>query len=375
MAPIRQAALWRIGGTTVIATLIYRRESRRALALIVVVYVLAALGTLTFALAFRSRVGLCQMQLVMDQVQQDEMALAACAQASRVLALDDPTVDSWADAWSGWHALEIPPSPGGDNQAAWQVWWRLVDETAKINVNLVPADVCAKIEGLDEAAVASILDWIDKDNVPNPDGAEKEYYASLSPASVCRNGPLETLEELALIKGITPQIYFGAGGQEQRNVNDPTSEQAQTAEDGKGTIGLDELLTVYGDGKLNLNTVPLRVLQAIPFLSDAARDEILSRQQSRAKKFTTLEDIRSNPAFTLADKIVLVQVARFNSSHFQLHVRIRPQGMPSRYEYAAILERDTKAVRVLRWQRKLPYGPRDDLPEAAHPGGSGASTD
>ncbi len=358
-----------------IAALTYGRESRRALALIVVVYVLAALGTLTFALAFRSRVGLCQLQLVMDEVQQDEMALAACAQASRFLALDDPNVDSWADAWSGWHALEIPPSPGGDNHAAWQVWWRLADETAKINVNLVPADVLAKIAGLDQAAVASILDWIDKDDVPNPDGAEKEYYASLSPAYACRNGPLETLEELALIKGITPEIYFGAGGPEQMNVNDPTSEQAHTADDEKGPIGLDELLTVHGDGKLNLNTVPSSVLQAIPFLSDAARNEILSRQQSRAKKFTTLEDIRSNTAFTLADKIVLLQVARLNSSHFQLHVRMRSQGMSSLYEYAAILERDTKAVRVLRWQRKLPYGPRDDLPEAAPPGGSGASTD
>ncbi len=357
------------------AALIYGRESRRALALIVVVYVLAALGTLTFALAFRSRVGLCQTQLALDQAQQDEMAMAACAQASRLLALDDPNVDSLADTWSGWHALEMPSGPGGSDLGAWQVWWRLADEAAKINVNLVPADVLAKIEGLDGAVVASIRDWIDKDDVPNPDGAEKEYYASLSPAYTCRNGPLETLEELALIKGITPEIYFGTGRQERIDMNDPTSQQVRAGAEQNGFPGLSELLTIYGDGRINLNTALPAVLQAIPFLSEAARSEILSRQQSNARKFTTLDDIRSNPAFTPADQVVLLQVARFNSGHFQLGVRIQPRGMSSPYEYVAVLERDKKVIRVLRWQRRLPRMQGDDLSRTINSGGNARSTE
>lgn len=346
------------------------RKARRALALIVVVYVLAALGTLTLALAFRSKIGLWQMQLALDQVQQDEIAWAACAQASRLLALDDPNVDSDADVWSGWHALEIPPSPGTAESLPWQAWWRLEDESAKLNVNLVPGDVLVRIEGLDAAAAASIRDWIDQDDVPNPDGAETEYYAGLSPAYACRNGPLETLGELTFIKGITPEIYFGTGKQEQMDdLNNLAAEQVQAADNGKDFVGLNALLTLYGNGKINLNTVLPAVLKALPFLSEAAQDEILSRRQSSVnKKFTTWEDIRSNSTFTLTDKTVLLQVARFNSNHFQLRIRIRSNGSACLCEYAAFLERDQKTVRVLNWQRKLSRRQGNDLYGAANPG-------
>jgi len=329
---------------------------RKALALIVVVYVLAALGTLAFALAFRSQIGLCQAQLLMDRIQQDEIALAACTQACRLLSLDDPNVDSQEDIWSGWHALEMPQESTG-RKLSGQVWWRLMDESARINVNLAPLDVLSRMPGLDQAAVASILDWIDKDDFPNPDGAENEYYASLSYSYACRNGPLESLEELAFVKGVTTEIYFGTRQAEPlEDLNDLALEQDRTTEEEEeGSVGLSELLTVYGNGKINLNTALPGVLKALPFLSEAAVDEILSKQQPSARKFTTLEDIEANDTFSTTDKIVLLQVAKFNSSLFRLQVRIQLERMSSICEYAAILERDGAEVRVLSWQRKLPH--------------------
>ncbi len=351
--------------------LVLGTNSRKALALIVVVYILAALGTMAFALAFRSRIGLWQTQLLTDKTQQDEIALAACAQACRVLALDDPNVDSYEDAWSGWHVLEIHQSPDDANRVPWQAWWRLGDESAKINVNLAPSDMLSRIAGLDEAAVGSILDWIDQDDVPNPDGAESEYYASLSPGYACRNGPLESLEELVCIKGITADHYVGTRQEEPPDdLNDLTWEQVHAGDAEPGSVGLSELLTIYGDDRINLNTAPPTVLTAIPFLSDAAIDEILSRQQPKARKFTTLEDIRTNDTFTPADKTVLLKLARFNSSHFQLRVRIRREGTSSLHGYTAILERDGKAVRVLNWQCELPRVQRDGLHGAATTGRS-----
>lgn len=326
-----------------------------ALALIVVVYVLAALGTFAFALAFRSRIGLCQARLSIDRTQQDQIALAACARACRLLALDDPNVDSYDDIWSGWHALETPQDSTSGKRPG-QVWWRLTDESARINVNLAPSDVLSRTPGLDQAAVASILDWIDDDDTPNPDGAENEYYAGLSPPYGCRNGPLESLEELAFVRGITAELYFGTRpAVPWEALDDPALEQVPATEDEEGSVGLSELLTIYGDGKINLNTALADVLKAVPFLSEAAVGEILSRQQPRNKKFATIEDIQTNDTFSLMDKTVLLQVGKFNSSHFQLQVKIQLEGMPSVCEYAAILERDGTAVRVLSWQRKLPH--------------------
>ncbi|MHC4166321.1 MAG: type II secretion system minor pseudopilin [Planctomycetota bacterium] len=328
---------------------------RGALALIVVVYVLAALGTFAFALAYRTKIGLCQAQLSIDRAQQDQMALAACAQACRLLARDDPNVDSQQDIWSGWHALAMPLEPTG-RRLSGQVWWRLMDESARINVNLAPLDVLLRIEEIDQAAVASIMDWMDEDDIPNPDGAESEYYAGLSPGYACRNGPLESLEELVLVKGIIPECYFGTRQTVPlEDLSDLALEQDRTTEEEEGSVGLSELLTIYGDGKINLNTAQPGVLKALPFLSEAAVDEILSRQQPSARKFTTLQDIQANDTFSVTDKIVLQQVAKFNSSFFRIQVRIQLESMSSICEYAAILERDETEVRVLSWQRKLPH--------------------
>ena len=218
--------------------------SRRALALIVVVYVLAAAGTLAFALTFRSKMGLCQAQLLTDQMQLDEIAMAACAQACRALAADDdPNADSLADAWFGWHALEVPAGPGESGGSAWQVRWRLQDESARVNVNLAPADVLLKVQKLDETIVGSILDWIDTDDNPNPGGAEKEYYAGLSASYACRNGPIETVDELMFIKGITGEIYFGTARQNRTiDLNDLMAERAGTTnDDSDESLGLRDL--------------------------------------------------------------------------------------------------------------------------------------
>jgi type II secretory pathway component PulK len=311
--------------------------------------------------------GLCQAQLLLTRIQQDQMALAAWAQACRLLAVDDPNLDSYDDAWAGWHILELPQDAGAGAVSA-RVGWRLMDESAKINVNLSSSDVLARIAGLDQAAVSSILDWIDKDDVPNPDGAENAYYMSLSPAYACRNGLLESVEELVFIKGITPALYFGTGPRAPlEDLHNPPPEPEQEAEE-KDTPGLCELLTVCGDGRINLNTAPADVWRTLPLLSETAIDEIAARQQPRARKFATLEDIRSNENFNPTDKIVLLLVGKFNSRHFLLQMRIQPAEASPVCEYEAILERDKGVVRLLRWQRRLPSTREDDLGQPVEPG-------
>jgi type II secretory pathway component PulK len=331
----------------------------RALALLVVVYILAALGTLAFALAFRSRIGLCQTRLSVDRMQQDQIALAACARACRLLATDDPNVDSCDDAWWGWHELIGWQETAGRGSSE-QVWWRLADESAKINVNLASPGMLTRIEGLDQAAVASIRDWIDEDDVPNPDGAETEYYTSRPGGGACRNGPLESLEELALVKGINAETYFGVHPtRPSEDLEDLALEQIRSTEGQENRAGLCELLTVYGDGRINLNTALPAVLKALPFLSETAIGEILARQQPRARKFTGMEDIRVSTVFTATDKIVLLQAAKCSSNHFRLDVKMQLDDMPSTCEYAAILRRDPTGVHVLSWQRMLPRGEGD----------------
>lgn len=53
----------------------------------------------------------------------------------------------------------------------------------------------------------SILDWLDPDDVPRPYGGERDVYSSRG--YVPKNGPFESVEELLLVNGVTPQLLFG----------------------------------------------------------------------------------------------------------------------------------------------------------------------
>jgi general secretion pathway protein K len=87
---------------------------------------------------------------------------------------------------------------------------RLVDESGKININRVNDETLRRIFtnlGLDEARrdilVDSIMDWRDADDLHRTNGAENDYYASLSPPYSAKNGPLDSVEDLLWIKGMT----------------------------------------------------------------------------------------------------------------------------------------------------------------------------
>jgi len=338
--------------------MIRQGECQKAMSLIVVVYIVAALSMLAFALAFRSRITIKESQLLTERLQQDEIALAACAQALSILAADDQNLDCLDEPWFGWH--ELVPSEAvdqsiGRDDSSWQVIWTLVDESAKINVNLAAADLLLGLECLDEAAVASILDWIDKDDLPNPDGAENDYYSGLEAAYSCKNGPIDNIEELLLVKGISLEIYYGYNLDEgDKHLSETGTDTAEFIDEvpQNGTPGLCDLLTVFGDGRININTAPKQVLDTLPLLSDSAVSEIISMQKSALRKFSSMDDIQNNDNFNAADILLLAQIAKFNSNHFQLHIKVRKKERPFWCEYMATIERQEENTRILSWQRK-----------------------
>lgn len=93
-----------------------------------------------------------------------------------------------------------------------------------------------------ERIVWAIKDWIDKDSFPSGEfGFEFPYYQKKNKEYLCKNGPLECLDELTLVSGITEQIYQGK----------------------KGSPGLRDLCTLYSTGKININTASATLLAAM----------------------------------------------------------------------------------------------------------------
>lgn len=63
-------------------------------------------------------------------------------------------------------------------------------------------------EGQAMELVEAIEDWIDEDSSPTGSGgAESSYYESLDPPIYITNGEMASVSELALVKGMTPQLY------------------------------------------------------------------------------------------------------------------------------------------------------------------------
>lgn len=94
---------------------------------------------------------------------------------------------------------------------------RLLDEKGKFSVNDIPVSLwqeilaaCGLPLGAEQTGIINaVKDWIDPDDEHRLDGAENDYYQSLEHPYACKNYFIETLEELLLIKGITPELYYG----------------------------------------------------------------------------------------------------------------------------------------------------------------------
>jgi hypothetical protein len=142
----------------------------------------------------------------------------------------------------GKYTILVPATDSAGGMAG--IRYGLEDESARVNLNAllviekqateirdaagnaIPAEVSDEaMEGLPSESMArdllmalpgmtveiadAILDWLDDDDEPREFGAEVDYYSSLVPPYAPKNGPLETVEELLLVRGVTPQLLFG----------------------------------------------------------------------------------------------------------------------------------------------------------------------
>ena len=142
------------------------------------------------------------------------------------------------------------------------------------------------IPGMTESEADAILDFIDPDDEPREYGAERDYYAQLPVPYAPVNGPLQSIEQLLLVRGVTPSLLFGLD--QNRNGVLEASESAAAQQSGasdsatyassgasSGTTTLPDLgwaiyLTLYskeknvakdGTPRINVNGTDMATLQ------------------------------------------------------------------------------------------------------------------
>jgi hypothetical protein len=133
----------------------------------------------------------------------------------------------------------------------------VTDEAGKININaLVQLDgsgtlllnalsnLAANVPALADLTpdvIWSIYNWIAPQANESPNGTPASFYTEASPPYNCKNGPLDSIEELLYVNGMTPQLLFG----NDENRNGILSQAQKDAGESAINRGLSAYITVY----------------------------------------------------------------------------------------------------------------------------------
>lgn len=100
-----------------------------------------------------------------------------------------------------------------------RIRYGLMDESGKLNLNILgqmqltddeARALLMGVPGMTEEIADAIRDWIDSDDETLLYGAETDdTYAAMSPPYSAKNGPLESIDELLMVRGVTPQLLYG----------------------------------------------------------------------------------------------------------------------------------------------------------------------
>ncbi len=240
-------------------------------AIILITVLLVAVWEYTYTVAQNLRLSYNMVK----EVQAISIARASFRGALAILKMDSDSEDGMHDQW---RALMPPMIPLGTGTAKLEVF----AEDSKLNVNHLVNDYDSEMNttihsyltelfimlGYDMNKVFAIIDFIDKDSITSAYGAEADYYERLKPPITIKNSSLDSIYELATIKGITIPMLKGT------IKNKELADKMKDQEIPYSTALLD-YLTVYGDyakdksgktrnfGSLNLNFIPLLLLKAM----------------------------------------------------------------------------------------------------------------
>jgi len=172
---------------------------------------------------------------------------------------------------------------------------------------------------------AATIDWTDDDNrvtclpfIKHENlGAESSYYEKLNVPYRCKNAPLDATEELLLVKGVTTEIF-------ER---------------------IRDYITVYGDGKININCASKPVIQSLSEKMDAALAQMVINRR-KFKPFDSISELRDVPGMTDSIYYTIRKTAAVSPTGQYYHVTAR--GNVGRFSstIAAVLRKNTKTENV-----------------------------
>lgn len=253
-----------------------RKDDERGVALILALFVVTLLVALILEFDAEARREYREAAAFRDNFKASMLTRAAVQAARAVLQqdyLNDKQTGSNFDASTDLWAMPIKNYAIGDGLLSAQIQ----DERGKLNLNdlRAAANDQTKFKTTTERTrrlfellqvnpdlVDALIDWTDQDDNPRPAGAESAYYQSQRPAYRAANERLQSLADLRLVKGFTPDIIDQ----------------------------LSRYVTVYpldGSAPININTADVLVIQSL----DAGITPTMASEIAQGRPYKTKVDL------------------------------------------------------------------------------------
>jgi type II secretory pathway component PulK len=297
--------------------------SRRGVILPVVLVVLLVLGVLVAGYSFSVHADLSALQANTFRMQTRMAAEAGVQKVILMLRASRFDMDVWYNNPDElhrvivWAAEEDQASVGTDEEYGGSPGYRfsivaddptddedfirfgLTDEASKLNLNtatdlqlltLVRAAMGdEEQEILPQDIVDAMLDWRDPDSESRSDAGDTEgdYYDALPVPYKVKNANFDTVEELLLVKGVTPRLLYGEDFDRNGLLTD-------NEDDGDESFPMDNQ-----DGVLNLGLYPY--LTTIAYESNVANDN-----RERVNLLGNAEQVRAELDLMFPDEPAVV---------------------------------------------------------------------
>jgi general secretion pathway protein K len=257
---------------------------------------------------------------------------------------DSPGVDTDQEDWADSDKLkskvaELQASFGGGGFKL-----EIFDECGKMPINYLDHPEIAnfleevfrkllELCGVDEDSgtiVDSAADWIDENDDERFSGAEDGFYQSLEKPYHCKNGPFDVPEELLRVKGMIdhPEIFAG------------TDEQP----------GIGQYISVFGDGKININTAEPMVLASLHELMTLEMGKDMKAYREEAGDELSLSDPTWYRDVIGGDITLPNKIIGTSSNYFEIRSEGRFGNVTKTVVAVARRDPDTGDFAILSWK-------------------------
>lgn len=290
----------------------FHSARKRGTILIVSIWVIMLLAAMALVFAHTMRIETLANSNRIYQVQSRELANGAIAYAQALAsdAIDKELAEDPQAMGDDWIVL-IKNDVDQDNDIA----YGMIDEAAKVNLNRATQDMLAKLPGMNEDLAAIIIDWRDGNIELTPNGAEDEYYLMLDEPYTAKNGALESIDELLLLKDFTRSIIYGEDTNRNTildpNENDGDESDPPDNADGTLNMGLFPYVTTYsvesnqvkGKNKPNVNSEGNNsaVLAILQKHLSSSRSAVVMNNIKTSRQHSSLIDLFYKSQMTLKE--------------------------------------------------------------------------